>query len=236
MSILHGEKKTVLVAEDDSDIAGVMIAYLERDKFAVFHAPDGEKAVIMAEKYQPDFIILDIKMPKKDGWQVLMELRQTTDIPIMMLTAMDTDADKIQALKTGADDFLVKPFNPEELVARVHVILKRSQQYHARENLKLYKTRNIEINKITHQVYVGPKKMDLSTDLTSTEFKILMHLIRYPQRVFTREEIMNSCMPEGNACDRTVDSHVSKLRKKIQQAGIVNVPECVRGFGYRLGD
>ncbi|EKY3917451.1 response regulator [Enterobacter sp. DTU_2021_1002640_1_SI_PRY_ASU_LCPMC_013] len=234
--MLDGEKKIVLLAEDETDIAKVVIAYLERDGFEVLHAIDGEIALRIAEQNNPDFIILDIKMPKKDGWQVLRELRNATDTPIMMLTALDTDIDKVFALKTGADDYLVKPFNPAELMARVHVILKRSQYHQKDEILKIYKTKNLEINKTTHEVFVGPARINLSEELTSTEFKILMHLIRYPKRVFTREEIMDACTHEGNISERTIDSHISKLRKKIQQAGVFYVPESVRGFGYRLGD
>lgn len=236
MSVLNRERKIVLVAEDDIEIAKIVLTYLERDGFGVIHASDGELAVKMAEQYQPAFVILDIKMPKKDGWQVLMELRNFTDVPVMMLTALDADVDKIFALKAGADDYMIKPFNPVEVVARVHVILKRSQ-YHTKDDLlKIYKTKNLEINQRTHQVYVGPERVDITSELTSTEFRILMHLIRYPKRVFTRDEIMDACMSEGNVSERTVDSHVSKLRKKISRAGIYFVPESVRGFGYRLGD
>lgn len=230
------ERKTVLLAEDDIEIAKVVVAYLERDGFNAIHAPDGETALKLIEQNDPDFIILDIKMPKKDGLQVLKEIRDNSDTPVMMLTAIDTDVDKIFALKTGADDYLVKPFSPMELVTRVHVILRRIQFHHKDEALSIYKTKNLEINKITCQVYVGPERKNISADLTSTEFRILMHLIRYPKRVFSRDEIMDACMPEGNASERTVDSHVSKLRKKLQQAGIFFVPESVRGFGYRLGD
>lgn len=230
------EKRIILLAEDESDIAKIVIAYLERDGFHVIHAADGEMAIKHAEQNALDFIILDIKMPKKDGWQVLKELRNTSDVPIMMLTALDTDVDKVFALKTGADDYLVKPFNPAELLARVHVILKRSQYHQKDEILKIYKTKNLELNKTTHEVFVGPERINLSEDLTSTEFKILMHLIRYPKRVFSREEIMDACMHESNISERTIDSHISKLRKKIQQAGVFFIPESVRGFGYRLGD
>lgn len=230
------EKRIILLAEDEIAIAKIVIAYLERDGFEVIHATDGEMAVRLAEQNIPDFIILDIKMPKKDGWQVLRELRNASDVPVMMLTALDADIDKVFALKTGADDYLVKPFSPPELIARVHVILKRSQYHQKNEVLKIYKTKNLEVNKTTHEVFVGSARINLSAELTSTEFKILMHLIRYPKRVFSREEIMDACTHEGNISERTIDSHISKLRKKIQQAGVFFVPESVRGFGYRLGD
>ncbi|WP_417633217.1 winged helix-turn-helix domain-containing protein [Citrobacter freundii] len=121
-------------------------------------------------------------------------------------------------------------------MARIHVILKRSHYHQHNESMTTFKSKNMEVNKITHQVLVGSGRVDISAELTSTEFKILSHLIRHPKRVFTREELINACLPEGNASERTVDSHVSKLRKKIQQAGVYFVPESVRGFGYRLGD
>ncbi|EPH1778396.1 response regulator [Enterobacter sp. 04-C-01-SI_S15] len=235
MNSMAVERK-ILLAEDDIDIARIVVAYLEREGFGVLHATDGYAAMKIAEHNHPDFVILDIKMPKKDGWQVLAELRRFTDVPIMMLTAIDTDIDKVFALKTGADDYLVKPFNPAELMARIHVILKRSHYHQHNESMTTFKSKNMEVNKITHQVLVGSGRVDISAELTSTEFKILSHLIRHPKRVFTREELINACLPEGNASERTVDSHVSKLRKKIQQAGVYFVPESVRGFGYRLGD
>lgn len=226
----------VLLAEDENGIAEILIAYLSKDGFNVIRAKDGREAVSLFFSEAPSLIILDIRMPVMDGWQVLTEIRRESDIPIMMLTALDADVDKIQALRTGADDYIVKPFNPAEVVARVHVILRRMPFYQSDKDQQLYSTRNIEMNMTNHAVIIKNSQTDIGNLLTSTEYKILQHLIRYPKRVFSRQEILENCLPEGDASERTVDSHISKLRKKIEQAGLTSVPESIRGFGYRLGD
>lgn len=226
----------VLLAEDESGIADILRAYLEKEGFDVIHAREGKEALALFYSKVPSFVILDIRMPLMDGWQVLAQIRRESDVPVMMLTALDADVDKIQALRTGADDYIVKPFNPAEVVARVHVILRRMPYYHSDKDQQSYSTRNIEVNLLNHTVFVKNTQTDIGDLLTSTEYKILLHLIRFPKRVFSRQEILEHCLPEGDASERTVDSHISKLRKKFEQAGLTAVPESIRGFGYRLGD
>ncbi len=226
----------VLLAEDENEIAEILTAYLLKEGFTVIRAKDGREAISLVLSESPSFVILDIRMPYVDGWQVLSEIRRNNDVPVMMLTALDADIDKIQALRTGADDYLVKPFNPAEVIARIHVILRR-MSYHQSDSTQLsFSTRHISLNVTHHSVIIKPGHTDIGSQLTSTEFKILLHLIRYPKRVFSRQEILDYCLPEGDASERTVDSHISKLRKKIEQAGLASVPESIRGFGYRLGD
>lgn len=226
----------ILLAEDEDGIAEILLAYLQKEGFTLTHARDGREALVRFHEERPDFIILDIRMPFIDGWQVLNEIRRDSDIPVMMLTALDADVDKIHALRVGADDYIVKPFNPAEVVARIHVILRRLPFYKNNKSQGVYSTKNIEIDSENHTVKIQVTNEDIGSKLTSTEFKILMHLIRYPKRVFTRSELLEHCLPEGEASERTVDSHISKLRKKIEQAGLPSVPESIRGFGYRLGD
>lgn len=226
----------ILLAEDEDDIADILRAYLEKEAFEVLRAKNGREAMTIFRENQPDFVILDIKMPVLDGWEVLYEIRQMSEVPTMMLTALDADIDKIHALRSGADDYIVKPFNPAEVVARVHVILRRMPFYKKTDSAGLYNTKNIAIDQRNHSVKIKSGNVDIGSRLTSTEFKILLHLIRYPKRVFTRRELMENCLPEGDTNERTVDSHISKLRKKIEQAGLPAVPESIRGFGYRLGD
>ena len=226
----------VLLAEDENGIADILMAYLAKEGFNVIRAKEGREAVSLFFSEAPSFVILDIRMPLMDGWQVLAEIRRESDVPVMMLTALDADVDKIQALRTGADDYIVKPFNPAEVVARVHVILRRMSYYHADKDQQSFCTRHIEVNTINHAVVITKSQRDIGNLLTSTEYKILLHLIRYPKRVFSRQEILEHCLPEGDTSERTVDSHISKLRKKIEQAGLHSVPESIRGFGYRLGD
>lgn len=224
----------ILLAEDENDIAEILTAYLVKEGFTVIRAKDGREAISLVLTESPSFVILDIRMPFLDGWQVLSEIRRNNDVPVMMLTALDADIDKIQALRTGTDDYMVKPFNPAEVIARIQVILRR-MSYHQSDISQLsFSSRHISLNVTHHTVVI--KDTDIGGQLTSTEFKILLHLIRYPKRVFSRQEILNYCLPEGDASERTVDSHISKLRKKIEQAGLTSVPESIRGFGYRLGD
>ena len=226
----------VLLAEDESGIAEILKAYLAKEGFDVIHAREGKEALALFYSAAPSFVILDIRMPLMDGWQVLAQIRRESDVPVMMLTALDADVDKIQALRTGADDYIVKPFNPAEVVARVHVILRRIPYYHSDKDQQSFNTRNIEVNLLNHTVVIKNTQTDIGDLLTSTEYRILLHLIRFPKRVFSRQEILEHCLPEGDASERTVDSHISKLRKKFEQAGLASVPESIRGFGYRLGD
>jgi len=143
---------SVLVAEDDSAITKIVSAYLEREGFKVLTAENGERALEVFSQHLPEFVILDITMPKKNGWEVLSTIKKVSDVPVLMLTAVDTDIDKVFALRTGADDYMIKPFNPSELVARVLVILKRMNHHQFNENLTVYKTKNIELNVTAHQV------------------------------------------------------------------------------------
>ncbi|WP_338069053.1 response regulator [Pectobacterium aquaticum] len=226
----------ILLAEDENEIAEILTAYLVKEGFTVVRAKDGLEAISLFFAESPSFVILDIRMPHADGWQVLSEIRRDNDVPIMMLTALDADIDKIQALRTGADDYIVKPFNPAEVIARIHVILRRMSFHRTDKNPLSFSTRHIDLNVNNHTVVIKNTQTDIGNQLTSTEFKILLHLIRYPKRVFSRQEILEYCLPEGEASERTVDSHISKLRKKIEQAGLSSVPESIRGFGYRLGD
>jgi len=230
------EKKLVFIVEDDRHIAIILTAYLNKEGYRVIHIENGKEAIEQFEQHEPDFVILDIKMPGKDGMAVLSELRERGNVPVMMLTALDTDMDKIYALKSGADDYVIKPFNPIEVVTRVKVILKRISHHLADYKENIFKTKNFIINDECHQIVVGAEKEDISDLFTSTEYRILLHLIRYPKRVFSRKEILQSCLSEKNASERTVDSHISNLRGKIERLGIRFVPESVRGFGYRFGD
>ncbi|WP_455818921.1 response regulator [Pseudomonas cerasi] len=226
----------ILLAEDEEDIAEILVAYLQKESFSIIHAANGREALARYFEDRPDFVILDIKMPFVDGWQILNDIRKDSNVPVMMLTALDADVDKIHALRVGADDYIVKPFNPAEVVARIHVILRRLPFYSNNKNQQIYSSKNIDVDTVNHLVKIKNSSTEIGNILTSTEFKILVHLIRYPKRVFTRRELLEHCLPEGEASERTVDSHISKLRKKIDQAGLPSVPESIRGFGYRLGD
>jgi two-component system response regulator AdeR len=216
-----------LIAEDDKDIADILRAYLEREGFRTVQAADGRTALDLHLALRPDIMLLDITMPLVDGWEVLSEVRRRGGTPVIVITALDQDLDKLQALRIGADDYVIKPFNPVEVVARMKTVLRRTQGMGASGVLRV---RTVEIDTISHIVRVG----DEEVALTLTEFRLLAHMARNPTRVSTRGDLVDACMPGSDALDRTVDSHISKLRRKLGQAGVPDMPEGVRGVGYRL--
>ncbi len=200
---------------------------------SVIRAMNGKQAIELHASQPIDLILLDIKLPELNGWEVLNKIRQKAQTPVIMLTALDQDIDKVMALRIGADDFVVKPFNPNEVVARVQAVLRRTQFANKASNKnKIYK--NIEIDTDTHSVYIHSENKKILLNLTLTEYKIISFMIDQPHKVFTRGELMNHCMNDSDALERTVDSHVSKLRKKLEEQGILQMFINVRGVGYRL--
>ncbi|WP_294352328.1 response regulator [uncultured Sphingomonas sp.] len=216
-----------LIAEDDRDIADIVRAYLEREGFRTVQATDGRTALDLHLVLKPDIVLLDISMPLVDGWEVLAEVRRRGNTPVVVTTALDQDIDKLQALRVGADDYVVKPFNPVEVVARVKAVLRRSGGDNGSGVLRVGP---VEVDIGAHMV----RTVTGEVTLTLTEFRLLTHMARTPSRVFSRGELLDACLPGSDALDRTVDSHVSKLRRKLEQAGAPNMPEGVRGVGYRL--
>ncbi|OTG88281.1 DNA-binding response regulator [Acinetobacter sp. ANC 4558] len=226
--------KIILLVEDEYDIGDIIEQYLKREGMRVIRAVNGKQAVEIHTAQTVDLVLLDIKLPELNGWEVLSKIRQKARTPVIMLTALDQEIDKIMALRIGADDFVVKPFNPNEVVARVYAVLRRAGQYQLLNKHLTYK--NIEIDTDIHSVYIHQKDKKVVLNLTLTEYKILVQMIHYPHKVFTRSELMSQSMPDGNALERTVDSHVSKLRKKFEEQGLLQMLINVRGVGYRLDD
>lgn len=226
----------VLVAEDDPDIADILTAYLERAEIRVVRAEDGRRALDLHMSLNPDLLLLDVQMPRVDGWQVLSEVRHRGATPVIMLTALDQDIDKLMGLRIGADDYVVKPFNPAEVVARVKAVLRRTSGEGWGASRRVLRSGALTVDLEGHQVLIeGEDGRERVLDLTLTEFRLLAHLARTPKRVFSRGELLETCLPEGEALERTVDSHLSKLRKKLEAQGVTGVPANVRGVGYRLG-
>ncbi len=230
----RGPEALVLIAEDEPEIADILAAYLARSGLRCEHAADGRRALELHLSLKPDLVLLDVQMPHVDGWQVLAEIRHRGDTPVIMLTALDQDIDKLMGLRIGADDYVVKPFNPAEVVARTQAVLRRSMSGSRREDQHVLRTAPFEIDLDNHEATVQTGKQRHVLALTLTEFKLLVHLARAPRRVVSRAELMAACLPEGDALERTVDSHVSKLRKKLEDLGVNGVPVSVRGVGYRL--
>lgn len=217
----------VLIAEDDNEISAILDAYLVREGFRTVQARDGRTALDLHLALKPDLVLLDVTMPRLDGWEVLAELRRRGNTPAIMITALDQDIDRLQGLRIGADDYVVKPFNPIEVVARAKAVLRRSG---LASGAGVLRVGDLSIDLDAYQASFGAE----SVPLTLTEFRILAHMARNPTKVFTRGELVDACLPGADALDRTVDSHLSKLRRKLEQAGAVGLLPGVRGVGYRL--
>lgn len=226
-----GLNSLILIVEDELEIASILEAYLVREGLRTVHAKDGAIALDFHQTLKPDLILLDVKMPNVDGWSVLSQIRTRSNIPIVMLTALDQDIDKLMALRVGADDYILKPFNPVEVVARVRAILRRTNKSVPIDILHIGA---LHIDLQSHVAYVMKQEEKTLLALTLTEFRFLAHMARAPMRVFSRSELLDACLSESNSLDRTVDSHVSNLRKKLRQAGLPDFLSGVRGLGYRL--
>ncbi|AOK18539.1 two-component system response regulator [Burkholderia cepacia] len=221
----------ILIAEDEPEIAEILDAYLTREGFRTYRVGNGQAALDVQPVLKPDLILLDVRMPNKDGWEVLIELRRRGDTPIVIITALDREIDRLQGLRFGADDYITKPFNPAEVVARIRAVLRRSGT-----SLQggVMRVGNLEIDTESYLARVRSDSGETQVSLTLTEFRLLAHLAGSPNRVFTRSELIDACLADVDALERTVDSHISRLRKKLECAGASGMPEVMRGVGYRL--
>lgn len=228
------EKKIVLVIEDDPNTADLIALYLKREGFVAVKASDGESGLSLAEKHRPDLIILDLMLPRIDGWEVCRRLRKTSDVPVIMLTARGEEIDKVSGLTLGADDYVVKPFSPRELIARVRAILRRTSGIGDRAATRLTRG-DIILDLEKRRLAVGGR----TVPLTRHEYVILETLFSVPGKAFSRDELLDRLYPRGEAVviDRVVDVHVGKLRQKIESDP--SNPRhilTVRGIGYRFSD
>lgn len=224
----------ILIAEDEPEIVDILVAYLEREGLRTACATDGRNALELHLALKPDLLLLDVQMPRVDGWQVLAGVRQRGDTPVIMLTALDQDIDKLTGLRIGADDYVVKPFNPAEVVARVQAVLRRTVGRGAVTAPRVLRADPFEIDLDNHEVRVTIHGSTHLLALTLTEFRLLVEMARAPRRAHSRNELLEACLPEGEALERTVDSHVSKLRRKLEDLGVMGIPASIRGVGYRL--
>lgn len=220
-----------IIAEDDSEIVDILDAYMTREGFRTVRAADGKTAIDLHLILKPDLMLLDVTMPRLDGWEVLAEIRRRGDTPVIMITALDKDIDRLQGLRIGADDYIVKPFNPIEVVARAKAVLRRAGLGNAAGVLRVSR---LTIDLDGYQAKVEANGENKAVPLTLTEFRLLAHMARAPMKVFARGELVDACLPGGDALDRTVDSHVSNLRRKLELAGAPGMLSGVRGVGYRL--
>jgi DNA-binding response OmpR family regulator len=223
----------VLIVEDDHNTAALVAAYLEREGFSTKVIHDGGEAINAASSCKPVFVILDVMLPNVDGFEICRTLRRTTDVPIILLTAREEELDRVSGLAMGADDYVVKPFSPRELVERVKAILRRSRPV-SPQSAAIRSFGGLELDPEKHRVARNGRQVTL----TSSEFKILHALMSSPGKAFSREELLNHCYRHGEAViDRVIDVHVGKLRQKIEDdPSNPRYILTVRGHGYRFSD
>ncbi|EPC3762730.1 response regulator [Klebsiella michiganensis] len=225
--------RRVLIIEDDADAAGVLEAYLRRENYDVAVIVDGLAGLDMAQRWKPDLILLDVMLPGLNGTEVLASLRRKSDVPVIMVTAMGDMPDRIGALRYGADDYVVKPYHPGEVVARVQAVLRRSRKAETQEDILRWQGLEVDVAAIVAAVS-NPGEPVHILDLTPTEFSLLATLMRAPVRPFSRQYLLERCLPESEALERVVDTHIYNLRKKLEGAGVSGVLVNVRGVGYRF--
>ena len=223
---------TILVVEDEPGIARLVQDYLERAGFAVARASTAADALAFARAKSPALVVLDLGLPDLDGLDVTRELRRIGDTPIVMLTARGDESDRIVGLELGADDYVVKPFSPRELVARIRAVLRRGDSKAARG--ETVRALDVVVDVPRRRVTVG----DRSVELTATEFALLETLAREPGRVFTRGQLLDAVHGVSfESYERAVDAHVKNLRKKIEPgSGPPRYIQTVHGVGYRFAD
>lgn len=216
----------ILLVDDEKKITELARLYLENEGYRASAVHDGEQALQAFQTEQPGLIVLDLMLPLLDGFEVCRRIRAQSDVPILMLTARDEDVDKIVGLELGADDYLTKPFNPRELVARIKAILRRAQPSQKTQRIELG---NLTLDPERREVTVGNKAVPLRTK----EFDLLSVLAQHPRIVFTREKLLELAWGYDFAGEtRTVDVHVAHLRKKL--AGSQVEIETVTGVGYKI--
>ena len=221
----------ILIVDDDENICELLRLYLEKDGFETVVANDGEKAVEFSAKYNPDLILLDIMLPKLDGWQVCREIRKTSAVPIIMLTAKGETFDKILGLELGADDYVSKPFDTKEVIARIKAVLRRSIANEKSGQVNEVHYDKLSINLTNYELVVDGKKVDTPPK----ELELIYHLASNPNRVYTRDQLLDEVWGFDYYGDsRTVDVHVKRLREKLENVSDQWSLKTVWGVGYKF--
>ncbi|MDQ3467854.1 MAG: response regulator transcription factor [Chloroflexota bacterium] len=224
--------KTILVVDDEAAIVRLVRDYLEQAGFHVVVASDGDEALRRANEHKPDLIVLDLGLPRRDGLDVTRELRRASDVPIIVLTARGDEADRIVGLELGADDYVVKPFSPKELVARVRAIFRRGEA--RQDGTTLIRVGDVEIDVPRMRVTVNGRDVDL----TATEFHLFATMAGEPGRVFTRGQLLDALHGVAfEAYERAIDAHVKNIRRKVEPSpGAPRYIRTVYGVGYRFAE
>ena len=221
----------ILVADDDRNIAELLRLYLEKEGYTVPLACDGVDAMEKFIAETPDIVLLDIMMPRLDGWQVCREIRQRSNCPIIMLTAKGETFDKVLGLELGADDYVVKPFDAKEIVARIKAVLRRSGKTTSEPDVKEVSYEGISVNMTKYELKVNGKVVDTPPK----ELELLYHLASNPNRVFTRDNLLNEVWGfEYYGDSSTVDVHIKRLREKLEGVSEKWALKTVWGVGYKF--
>ncbi|GGC06069.1 DNA-binding response regulator [Marinobacterium zhoushanense] len=225
------QQRPILVIEDDRHIAALVKTYLEHEGFQASVATDGEQGLAAALEQQPRLVILDLMLPRLDGWEVCRRLRADSDVPVLVLSARGEEVDRVMGFSIGADDYVVKPFSPRELMERVKAILRRAERTEVADTALLHQG-ELSLDRETHEARLVERELSL----TPTEFRLLEVLMAHPGRVYSRSALLNQINQHGEVVvERVIDVHVGKLRRKIETDSThPHYIETVRGIGYRF--
>lgn len=220
----------ILIVDDDLNICELLRLYIAKEGYNVVTANDGEQAVEAFNQEQPDLVLLDVMMPKMDGWQVCREIKKTSDCPIIMLTAKSEVFDKILGLELGADDYIIKPFEAKEVIARIRAVLRRTN-LSQKDKIREVSWDNLSINLTNYELKVKGK----TVVAPPKEMELLFHLASNPNKVFTRDQLLDEVWGFDYYCDsRTVDVHIKRIREKIDGASEQWELRTVWGVGYKF--
>jgi two-component system phosphate regulon response regulator PhoB len=226
-------KPLVLIVEDEAPLVTMLRYNLEKEGFAVAEAGDGEEALLQIAERRPDIVLLDWMLPHVSGLEICRQIRRsprTKSLPVVMLTARGEEGDRVRGLDSGADDYVVKPFSPSELVARLRAVIRRAEPGAAEEVLRFA---DIEMDLAAHRVRRAGRPIHLGP----TEFRLLRHFLRQPRRVFSREQLLDAVWGHDVYVElRTVDVHIRRLRKALNEDGGADILRTVRGAGYALDE
>ncbi len=222
----------ILIVEDEPHLADVLEAYAKQEGFRSERAADGNTALTLYRAAKPDLVLLDIMLPGKNGLDVLRSIRADSDTPVILVTARAEESDHIVGLELGADDYVVKPFRPREVMARVRAVLRRASAALENGQDTPLRVGPLDIDRRAVSATVSGKELQL----TPTEFRLLSHLAAAPGRAFTREELLEAALPDSDALERVVDAHLAGARRKLEAAGAAGLLHTVRGVGYRLSE
>ncbi len=221
----------ILIADDDKNICELLKLYLEKENYSVVLAGNGEEAIARFEEEKPDLILLDVMMPKLDGWQVCRELRKKSECPIIMITAKGETFDKVLGLELGADDYVVKPFEPKEIIARIKAVMRRTGKASAETEKKEVNFDKLTVNMTKYELKVDGKVIDTPPK----ELELLFHLASNPNRVYTRDQLLDEVWGfEYYGDSRTVDVHIKRLREKLEGVSEKWSLKTVWGVGYKF--